>query len=135
MAVQTEEYQERIVVEPGDASPEQPDGGKDRAVGYTVGVILIGLGIIFLAMTMGLLAGAAMGLLWPFFMIVPGAMMLFGGDRSKIVGGLVLLGLGMVFLSTTTGLLPWSSMGYVWPLFLIIPGLALLFGRAAPPEA
>jgi hypothetical protein len=95
----------------------------------TAGLVLIGLGLIFLATTLGWISWAFIGSLWPLFLIVPGAALLLGGDRSKVIGGILLLGLGLVFLSTSTGLLPDGSWGYIWPIFLIVPGLALLVGR------
>jgi hypothetical protein len=108
-------------------SAEHPMTNKSN---LTAGVTLIGLGVIFLATTLGWISWAAIGSLWPLFLIVPGvALLLLGGDRSKVTGGILLLGLGLVFFSTSTGLLPHGSWGFIWPLFLIIPGLALLVGR------
>ena len=95
----------------------------------TAGAVLIGLGLIFLATTLGWVSWAFIGSLWPLALIVPGAALLLGGDRRRVVGGVVLLGLGAVFLAFSMGLLPPGSWGALWPVFLIIPGVALLVGR------
>jgi hypothetical protein len=101
-----------------------------RKGNITAGLTLVGLGVTFLATTLGWFSWAIVGSVWPLFLIVPGmALLLLGCDRSKVIGGVLLIGLGLVFFSTSTGLLPPGSWGYIWPLFLIIPGVALLVGH------
>jgi hypothetical protein len=101
-----------------------------RGGNITAGLTLVGLGVTCLATTLGWVSWAVVGSVWPLCLIVPGmALLLLGGDRSKVLGGVLLIGLGLVFFSTSTGLLPPGSWGYIWPLFLIIPGVALIVGR------
>jgi hypothetical protein len=113
----------------GRAGPSAQAAETAARGNLVAGLVLIGLGVICLATALGWGSWAAAGGLWPLLLVLPGAALLLGDDRSKVVGGIVLLGLGLVCLSTSTGLLPFGSWGVVWPLFLIIPGLALLIGR------
>lgn len=113
----------RLTNEPAARTPY------DRRSTYVAGSILIGLGLIFLATTTGLMAWATITNLWPLCLTVPGAFLLLRAERSTMTGGIVLLGLGGLFLALTTGLLAWSRLANRWPLVLIIPGVALVLGR------
>ena len=122
------------------------NGRQDRTGGLIAGGILIALGLIFLFRDR---IDLDWGLVWPFFLIVPGAFVLvralFVSDhRDKtggFIGGAILVFLGGVFLFQNFYDLDWSK---VWPFFLIIPGAGLLLGaflgwgrheRHAPPAA
>ena len=91
------------------------------------GILLIGIGLYFLAST---LTGFSILNWWALFILVPGLCMLAGFVHSigrkgggeaagKLMGGLVMVFVGSVFLF---GL----SWGLVWPGFLIIAGLGAL---------
>jgi hypothetical protein len=106
------------------------NGRQDRTGGLIAGGILIALGLIFLFRDR---IDLDWGLVWPFFLIVPGAFVLvralFVSDhRDKtggFIGGAILVFLGGVFLFQNFYDLDWSR---VWPFFLIIPGAGLLLG-------
>jgi hypothetical protein len=83
------------------------------------GVALVVVGAFALFAQFG---GALVGLLWPFFIIVPGALMLYGGLNDSRPSGEALAYLGS--MATMTGLLllyqnttgHWSSWAYAWAL-------------------
>jgi hypothetical protein len=107
-----------------------------RGGAIVAGAILIGLGVYFLFRDR---LGFDFGLVWPFFLIVPGAYLvaraLFTGDRSDrtggFIGGGILLLLGGVFLFDDYVVIDWDL---IWPFFLIIPGAGILFGVALGRE-
>jgi hypothetical protein len=90
-------------------------------VGYLVlGLVLIGIGGLWL---LGVLTGIDFGhYLWPFFLIVPGVLLLFMAVtvRSRAGPGLMIAGavitmIGLLLLfQNVTGL--WASWAYAWAL-------------------
>jgi len=102
-----------------------------RAGAIVPGLVLIALGLWFLADSLGLpLPG--LGDLWPLFPLVSGLAFLFqyflGGRRDD---GLVFAGVsaalvGAFFASITLGPLDWGDLGRLWPVFPLIGGLAFL---------
>jgi hypothetical protein len=105
------------------------DGRSGAIIG---GVFLIGLGLVFLFRDQ---LHLEWGVVWPFFMIVPGAFILVrsltigepGQKTGGVIGGAILLFLGGVFLLENYYDLDWQK---IWPFFLIIPGIGLLIGAA-----
>ncbi|MBN1286520.1 MAG: hypothetical protein JXB47_14065 [Anaerolineae bacterium] len=92
---------------------------KNQMSGRVVaGVILIGLGVLFLLGTLGLSVWG----LWPFFIILPGALMLVpaltgdGKSAGLAVPGAVVTGTGLILLyQSITG--NWGSWLYIWTLY------------------
>ncbi len=101
-----------------------------RTGGLIAGGILIALGVVFLLRDR---IDLDWNLVWPFFLIVPGAFVLVRAlvdrdprDRTGgFIGGAILLFLGGVFLFGNFYALDWQK---IWPFFLIIPGVGLLLG-------
>jgi LiaF transmembrane domain len=101
-----------------------------RSGGIVAGGILVVLGVLFLVRDR---IDIDWGLVWPFFLIVPGAYVfaraIFTRDHRDrtggFIGGAILLFLGGVFLLQNYYALDWQK---VWPFFLIIPGVGLLVG-------
>ncbi|MBN1428007.1 MAG: hypothetical protein JXB07_06450 [Anaerolineae bacterium] len=89
-----------------------------------LGMILLCLGIVFLLMevTGFRLAGSFWAFVWPFFVITPGALLLFLGTReggkmseaASVIGGIVTMTGLLLFYQNTTG--HWESWAYVWAL-------------------
>jgi hypothetical protein len=115
---------------------EQHDVKRADNSGVAIGVILIAIGILFLASQF---LGAVLGqYLWPFFVIVPGAALVVWGLVSKNPAGEGLTIFGSIV--TVTGLLlfyqnvsgHWASWAYAWALVAPGgPGLGqLLYGAA-----
>ena len=90
-------------------------------VGYLVlGLVLIGIGGLWL---LGVLTGIDFGhYLWPFFIIVPGALLLFmaatgrgqAGPGLMIAGAVITMTGLLLFFQNVTGL--WASWAYAWAL-------------------
>jgi hypothetical protein len=96
------------------------------------GVFLIGLGLVFLFRDQ---LQVDWGVIWPFFLIVPGAFIFVrsltigepGQKTGGLIGGAILVFLGAVFLAENYLDLDWQK---IWPFFLIIPGVAILLGAS-----
>jgi hypothetical protein len=98
---------------------------------WMAGVILIAIGLVFLATNLG---GFALNNWWALFILIPAAFT-FGNaysdykengrltkkGRGDLTGGLILSLIGCTFL------LDWD-WGKIWPLFLIIGGISALLG-------
>lgn len=103
------------------------------------GLVLIALGLWFLAGTLGMPL-PALGDLWPIFPLGFGLAMLsqyFMQGRQE--PGLVFAGvsatlIGALFFAITLGPLEWSDLGRLWPLFVLIGGLAFLAQWLAQPN-
>ena len=85
-----------------------------------LGIALIGIGIL---VAVGQILGISIGrFLWPFFIIVPGVLALYGGWRSQSPAGEGLLILGSLVTITGTLLLfqsittLWATWAYAWAL-------------------
>lgn len=100
------------------------------------GMVLVGLGFIFLFQSFGVLS-VGWGKIWPLFILVPGVVMIVNAwreyaqdgdfDRGQAFGGVMAILVGTIFFFD----LDW---GKVWPLFLIIPGLGMLLGWLGDDE-
>lgn len=95
------------------------------------GLVLIALGIWFLADSLGLnLPG--LGDLWPIFPLGAGLAFLvqyFIGGRQEeglIFSGVAGVLTGALFFAITLGPLDWGDLGELWPLFPLIAGVAFL---------
>jgi hypothetical protein len=109
-------------------APQQPTPRGEHAGPLALGVLLIGAGIFFLV---GQQLGVAVEWAWPFFVIVPGVVMLAAGLAFRATVGLAIAG----SIVTVTGLLllyqnatgHWESWAYAWALAAPgAPGLGLL---------
>ncbi|MEK6208718.1 MAG: hypothetical protein AABM32_13905 [Chloroflexota bacterium] len=110
-----------------DAKPPEP---VSRYGAWIPGIVLIGLGVIFLVQNY---LGEQIHNWWALFILIPVFFTLERGYASlragrnaealgQLMGGLVLVALIVIFLFD----LPF---GQLWPIFLIIGGLLLLFSR------
>jgi len=106
------------------SSIQQDRGRAITAVG------LIGVGLLFL---FGQIFGFSLiSVLWPFFVILPGAAFLYaaftGGKKMAglAIPGSVVTGTGLILLfqSITNH---WASWAYIWTLYPVFVGLALTF--------
>jgi cell wall-active antibiotic response 4TMS protein YvqF len=109
-----------------DATSQPPS----RYAAWIPGVVLIGLGVVFLIQNY---LGREIHNWWALFILIPVFFTLERGYASlqagrsaeaigQLTGGLVLVALIVIFLF---GL----PFGQLWPIFLIIGGLSLLFSR------
>ncbi|GAB4513835.1 MAG: hypothetical protein OHK0046_15050 [Anaerolineae bacterium] len=93
-------------------------------------IALIGLGIFFLANQV--FNFNIFGLLWPFFVILPGVPFLYyalngGKEHSGLIfPGLIISGTGVILLlQAITG--HWESWAYIWTLYPAMVGYGLQF--------
>ena len=102
-----------------------------RNKGWVAGLIIIGLGLVFLVSN---LTGFVLNNWWALFILIPGIMSFVNAwnsyrddgrwskrARGGVIGGLIITLVAVIFLFN----LDWSN---VWPLFLILGGLAILLG-------
>lgn len=101
---------------------------------------LIGLGVFFFLNQIFNFVNIG-GMMWPFFVIVPGVIFLYlalTGDRTKtgfIFPGLIITGTGVILLyQSLTG--HWESWAYIWSLYPGMVGLGLRFNgeRTGKPK-
>ncbi len=110
-----------------DATPARPSS---RYSAWIPGLVLIGLGVVFLIQNY---LGREIYNWWALFILIPVFFTLERGYASlqagrsaeavgQLMGAIVLVALIVIFLFD----LPF---GQLWPIFLIIGGLSLLFSR------
>jgi cell wall-active antibiotic response 4TMS protein YvqF len=110
-----------------DTTPSQPS---TRYGAWIPGLVLIGLGLIFLTRNY---LGQEIRNWWAVFILIPAFFALERGYASlragrsgeaigQLMGAFVLIALVVIFLLN----LP---IGQLWPIFLILGGIALLFSR------
>jgi len=113
---------------------------KDDRSGIGTGVVLITIGLLFMADRQGY---ASFSRLWPMILIALGAVTLLfpksscdvgvvagrrgsgRRERSRISGGLWMLFVGVLLLANQNH---WMAFSQSWPLFIVAGGLALIFG-------
>lgn len=92
----------------------------------------LGLGLFFLAITVGPLRWSDLGDWWPIFPMIGGLAFIttfaFGREREPglLVPGLGGFLVGCFFFLYTLGVLDWDDMGLHWPAFPLIGGLTFL---------
>ncbi len=130
-----EEKENFIDVEKEDLDDPTPSPQTSQSVSknnsWVAGVILIAIGLVFLATNLG---GFTLNNWWALFILIPAAFT-FGNafsdykengrltkkGRGDLTGGLIMSLIGCTFLFS------WD-WGKIWPLFLIIGGISALLG-------
>ncbi len=97
-----------------------------------VALLLILLGMSCLLFQFNILSLSMLGVLWPFFVIIPGLMLLYfaytGSEEvaSLAIPGALIAGTGAILLvQSMTG--RWASWAYTWALYPVFLGLGLMF--------
>jgi uncharacterized membrane protein len=93
---------------------------------YTVGIILILLGVFFLCVQLDLVNWDNF---WPIILIVGGLLFYLGflvnrRNFGLLMPGTILLVIGVLFFYTNRGY--WNRMDELWPTFVIAPGLGFI---------
>ena len=97
-----------------------------RVTAAVFGLILIGLGTIFLLDNLGMYDANRLQDYWPVLLIgfgLPG--LIAPKDAGDAPWGIVLLAAGVFFLLRNLDVIDWS-FGDVWPLFLVLAGVTLI---------
>lgn len=91
------------------------------------GLVLIGVGVVFLLDQFGLVKAANIWNFWPLFFVVPGLVKLTSpGSVGDRVWGSFLVLFGTVLILHEFGRFPYG-WNYLWPLFLIVAGGLLMW--------
>ncbi|MBN1311518.1 MAG: hypothetical protein JXB30_08875 [Anaerolineae bacterium] len=100
--------------------------GPKKRGSAVLGMFLLGLGIVLLLMDVAnvRLTDRFWSFIWPFFIITPGALLLFLGTReggkmseaAAVVGGIITMTGLLLFYQNTTN--HWESWAYAWALTL-----------------
>ena len=94
----------------------------------SLGILLIGMGVVFMLMTIGVLPHHALRSWWPVFVVVAGLGSLAAARHPRAVGSAVTtMGIGAWMLVATNNWygLDWSRS---WPLVLVAVGLGSVTG-------
>lgn len=95
----------------------------------TAGVLLIGLGLVFLGQRLDVISGLDGARLWPLILILIGAGKFFGSRREgQPRSGAWLMFLGALFLAHTFRIM---TLDRSWPLFIVAGGVSILLGSGA----
>ncbi len=124
-----ETEKEKLTISEGEFVPDQCDSEDNSVSHWTGGLILIGIGVIFLLANT---TGFVIRNWWPIFILVPGVVNLANAMRNyqrdgrfservrqPFTWGLVLTVVACTFFFS------WS-WGAIWPVFLIIFGIGTL---------
>jgi hypothetical protein len=88
------------------------------------GLVLIAIGVIFLASRLHLTAPVDLARLWPVILIVLGfGRLVARTDDGRHLGGLTTMLIGVIFLLHTYRIF---TIDQSWPLFLVVGGLSLV---------
>ena len=89
------------------------------------GMVLIAIGLIFLASNLGRMPEVHVGQMWPWILVVVGVAQLFTKDKDGLLGGLTLILTGGIFLAHNYWIVRLNDS---WPLFIVVAGLSVMFG-------
>lgn len=112
------------------------DNGKSSGVGfyrrsYFGPILLITVGLVFLAKNIGLIPGEGWGTiwrLWPLLLIIGGLDDLF--RRRGVAWPVLMIGIGALLLYNYFGpqaLISWTQILQLWPVLLIAVGIDVMF--------
>jgi cell wall-active antibiotic response 4TMS protein YvqF len=100
-----------------------------RVTAAVFGVILIGLGTVFILQNLGMVDAGDIGSWWPVVLVGFGvASLIAPKDPGDAAAGAAMTGLGAFFLLRKLDVIDWRLRD-AWPVFLIFAGVALI-GRA-----
>ena len=101
-------------------------GGSGRGRPPFAGLLLIALGALFLAGTLGTIdVGTLIRRWWPLVLVIVGVERLLLAPHHR-TGGFTVLAIGAVLLAFTLGAVSWQWIGRFWPVLLIGFGLWLV---------
>jgi cell wall-active antibiotic response 4TMS protein YvqF len=109
-----------------------------RATAAVFGVLLIGLGVIFLLQNLGVVDAGRPGDWWPVILIGFGISSLVAPkDPGDAATGVAVAALGAFFLMRNFDVIDWRLQD-IWPAFLVLAGISLIARsiaerRSVPP--
>ena len=97
-----------------------------RVTAAVFGVILIGLGVLFLLDNLGVYEAERLRDYWPLLLIGLGVPSLIAPkDAADMPWGVVSVGVGTFFLLRNLHVIDWRFRD-IWPLFLVLAGVTLI---------
>lgn len=102
-----------------------------RVTAAVFGVILIGLGTIYVLQNFGMVDAGDIGSWWPVILIGFGISSLIAPkDAGDPAGGAIMTGLGAFFLLHKLDVIDWRFRD-VWPVLLVMAGISLILRSLA----
>lgn len=99
---------------------------RNQASQITAGLVLVGLGLLFLGQRLHLISVVDITRLWPLILIAIGVARFFGPRmEGQPRGGAWLMFIGALFLADTFHVL---SLSQSWPLFIVAGGVSIMLG-------
>lgn len=89
------------------------------------GVLLIGVGLMFLASNLGSLPELNLARMWPLVLVIIGTAKLVSTDPDERWGGVTMILIAGIFLAHNYRVLRIHDS---WPLFIVVAGLSVMFG-------
>jgi hypothetical protein len=89
------------------------------------GVLLIGVGLVFLASNLGSLPEMNIARLWPLVLVIIGTGKIVSSDPDDRWCGVTLLLIAGIFLAHNYRVMRIHDS---WPLFIVVAGLSVMFG-------
>ena len=111
-----------------------------RATAAVFGVLLVGLGVMFLLQNFGMVDAGQVGDWWPIILIGFGiASVIAPKDPGDAATGVVVAALGAFFLLRNFDVIQWRFQD-IWPAFLVLAGVSLIARsiaerRSSPPAS
>jgi hypothetical protein len=92
-----------------------------------LGIIVLGLGVLFLLQNLGIFFIRDIGQFWPVIIIGVGiSHLLQSFNLHGKLWGTMIAGVGVIFLASNLGYLPWNAWQMLWPFVLICAGVGML---------
>jgi hypothetical protein len=111
-----------------------------RATAAVFGVLLIGVGVLFLLQNFGYIDAGQVGDWWPLILIGLGiASLIAPKDPGDSATGVAVAALGAFFLLRNFDIIHWRFQD-IWPAFLVLAGISLIARsiaerRSSPPSS
>ena len=90
------------------------------------GVLLIGIGLIFLASNLGTMPEINVARMWPLILFVIGIGKILAPGEDSRWDGVSLILIGSIFLAHNYHFMRIHDS---WPLFIVVAGLTVMFGH------
>jgi cell wall-active antibiotic response 4TMS protein YvqF len=102
-----------------------------RVTAAVFGVLLIGLGAVFILQNLGMVDAGNIGSWWPVILIGFGVSSLIAPkDAGDSAGGVIVTALGSFFLLRKFDVIDWRFRD-VWPVLLLLAGISLILRSLA----
>jgi predicted membrane protein len=116
----------------------QPNSRNPLTPKFTIGVILVLMGVALALDQLGMLQANHLFRYWPAALIIVGLVMLQRGERHGALRALLLIVIGGWLLLNTLGFVSLDLWEFIWPLLLVFFGARIMMGNRSfgprPPD-